>query len=89
MMSPRNLHPGGASNGTESAVSHQLACGIDDDNGGVCGGRGIYDVYERSETTTEAARIQGRRRRLGRFNDGLEELATMTDASAEEDDPED
>ena len=37
----------------------------------------------------EAAKIWGRRQRLRRYDDGLEELATTTEASAEEDDPED
>ena len=32
--------------------------------------------------------IRGRRRRLMRRDDGPEELATMTEASAEEDEPE-
>ena len=60
-----------------------------DDDGGVSGGRGIYEVSEILETTTEAARIQGRQWRLRRHNDGPEELVTTTEASEEEDDPED
>ena len=37
--------------------------------------------------TKEAARIQGQRRRLFRCNYGPEELATMTNALVEEDEP--
>ena len=36
-----------------------MASGIDDDDGGVGGGRGIDDASEGSETTMEAARIRG------------------------------
>ena len=57
--------------------------GIDDDDGGVGGGRGIDNASERLETTMEAARIWGRRRRLRRCDDGPEELVTMTKKSVE------
>ena len=47
------------------------AWGISDNNGGVSGGRGIYYVSERSETTTEA--VGARRRAQGIYdnNEGV------------------
>ena len=60
--------------------------GLSDNNGGVGRGKGIYDTYKGSETAMGAARIQGQQRRLRRCDDGPEELATMTEATAEEDD---
>ena len=62
--------------------------GISVNDGGVDRGQGIDDAYEVSETTPETARIRGRRRRLRRCDDGPDELATTTEASAEEDEPE-
>ena len=46
--------------------------GLRDDDGGVGRGRGIDGVSEVLETTTEAVRIQGQRRRLRCRNDGHE-----------------
>ena len=63
------------------------AYGLDNDDGGFSRGRGRNDATKGSETTTEASRIQGRRRRLRICNDRPEELATTTEASAEEDEP--
>ena len=45
-------------------------------------------MSEISETTTEAARIWGQKRRLWRCNDKPEKLATMTEALVEKYDPE-
>ena len=64
------------------------AWGLSKDDGGVNRGRGIYDVSEVLETTTEASGIWGRRQRLRRRYDRPEELATTTGALAEEDEPE-
>ena len=64
-----------------------MARGIYDDNGGVVGGRGRDDASEGLETTMEAERIQGRRQRLRRRDDGPGELPTTTEESAEEDKP--
>ena len=46
-------------------------------------------MSEGSETTTEAARIQGPRWRLGRCNDRPKALKTTTEASTEENEPDD
>ena len=62
--------------------------GLSDYNGGVDRGQGIDDVSEGLEITTEASRIQGQQRRMRRRDDGLEELATTTEALSEEDEPE-
>ena len=62
--------------------------GIANNNGSVGGGKGIYDASEGSKTTTYAVRIQETRQRLRRRDGRPQELATMTKASAEEDDPE-
>ena len=72
-------------NGVVSRVIR--ACRLSDDDGGVGRGQGIDDASEELETTTEATRIQGRRRRLRRCNDWPEELATTKEALAEEDNP--
>ena len=64
------------------------AQGTSDNNIGVGGGRGIDNKSEVSETTAEAARIQGRRRRLWRCNYGTEELSITTEVLTEEDEPE-
>ena len=61
---------------------------LSNDNGGVGRGQGIYDASKILETTTEALRIQGQQRRLRRLDDGPEELATTTEALAEEYEPE-
>ena len=63
------------------------ARGLSDDNGGVGRGQGIDNASKGLETTTEAARIRGRQQRLRHRDEGPDELATMTEASAEEDDP--
>ena len=65
------------------------ARGLSDNDGGVGRGRVIDDMSEVLETTTEAARIQVRRRRLQRRDNRPEELTTTTEALAEEDEPED
>ena len=44
--------------------------GPSNNNRGVGGGQGIDDASNGSETTTEASRIQGQRRRLQRCDDG-------------------
>ena len=49
----------------------------------------IDGVSERSKTTTEVENIWGRRQRLQRRDYGTEELVTTTEASADEDAPED
>ena len=54
---------------------------IDANDGGVAGGQGIDNVSKGSE-------IWGRRWKLLRCNDEPEELATTTEASAEEYEPE-
>ena len=64
-----------------------MARGIDEDRG-VGRELGIDDASEGSETTTEAARIQGQRQRLWRCDDRPGELATTTQASSEEDESE-
>ena len=46
-------------------------------------------MYEVSETTTDAARIQRRRRRLRHRDDKPGELSTTTESLAEEYEPED
>ena len=57
------------------------AHGLSNDDGGVGRGRGI-------DNTSEGLKIRGRRQRLWRRNDRPGELATKTEASAEEDEPE-
>ena len=47
---------------------------------GISGGRVIYNASEGLEKMTEAARIQGQRRRLPRCNDRPEVLETTTEA---------
>ena len=64
------------------------ARGLNNYDGGVGRGQGIDNAFEGSETTTEAARIWGQRRRLQRRDDGPEELATTAEALVEEDEPE-
>ena len=64
------------------------AHGLSDNDGGVGRGQGIDDASDGLETTTEFSIIQGRKRRLKHRDDGPEELATTTEALAEEDDPE-
>ena len=59
------------------------ARGLSDNDRGVGRGRGIYDASEVLETTTEAAKIWGRKRRLGHRDYGPEELATTTETLAE------
>ena len=63
------------------------ARGISNNNGGVSGGGVIDDASEELETMTEAANIWGQRLRLRRCDDGPEESALTTEASAEEDEP--
>ena len=58
---------------------------LSNNNGIVVIGRGIDNASEGSETTTEAARIRGQRRRLRRHDVGPEKLVTTTEALAEED----
>ena len=65
------------------------ARGLSNDDRGVGGARGIYNVSEGLETRAEAARIRGKQRRLWRRNDGPEELATATEVLEEEYEPED
>ena len=64
------------------------ARGLSNDNVGIDVGRGIYDASKESYTTAEAERIWGQQRRLQRCDDGPKELATTTEALAEEDEPE-
>ena len=45
------------------------ARGLTYNNGGVEVGQGIVDTFKESETTTEAERIWGQRRRLRRCDD--------------------
>ena len=59
------------------------ARGLSKDDKGVGRGRGIYDASEGSDTTKEAAKIQGQRQRLRHRDVGPEELATMMEALAE------
>ena len=65
------------------------ACGLSDDDGCVGRGRGIEDASDGLETTTKAAMIQGKLRRLRRCNDAPEELVTTTEALEEKDEPKD
>ena len=58
------------------------AHGLINNNGGVGRGRGIDNASDGLETTAEASRIQGRRRRLWRCDDELEEFATTREALA-------
>ena len=65
-----------------------MAQRIDNDDGGVSGRQEINDVSTGLETTTEAERIWGRRRRLRHCYYRTDELATMKELSEEEDEPE-
>ena len=63
------------------------AHGLSNGQGGVGREQGMHDASEVLEKTTEASRIQGRQQRPRHRDDGPEELATTTEASAEEDEP--
>ena len=58
-------------------VGRLRRCGLSNNNGAVGGGRVIYD-------TSKVSNIQIQKWRLQHREDGPEELATMTEASAEE-----
>ena len=77
----------GIYNDNSVVVRLTLTRRLSDDNGGFGRGQRIDDAPEVLKTTMEAARIQGKRRRLRRRNDGPEELVTTTEALAEEDEP--
>ena len=74
-------------NGGDGRISRDSR--LSNNDRGVGRRRGIYNTSEGSETTTEAARIQGRQWRLPHRNDRPEELATTAEALAEKDEPED
>ena len=64
------------------------ARGLSNNDRGIGRGGGIDNASEGSETTTEAASIWERRRRLRHRNERPEELATIIEALAEEDETE-
>ena len=83
------LRSQGIDNDRVSVGRLKRARGLNNDDGGIGRGRGIDDASKGSETTTGAARIRGRQRRMRSCDDGPEELVTTTEASVEKDEPKD